>query len=294
MDLSRLDVLINAIGAPAGTKKSKRGHGLAVLLAGWLHHLNDNSDPDEIRDAVVLAHWEAQGYKDEQYADLKDFCMCLKVRTDKIAKRLRRALTGQFAAKISEACDEIVKLIESGTLVFRSRYCGSAFQYSCGVSIFFPWADLKDAAGVSEVDHYSGLSFARKTHRDEFLLRYFDKTIRKERTDVDARPRRSFLNYRPWLFTGVPEKPGSRTAGVNFRTAGVNFRTAGVNFRTAGVNFRTAGVNFRTAGVNFRTAGVNFRTAGVNFRNSGSGSPSRISSMKNPPIKWSELKKPKP
>ena len=33
----------------------------------------DNVDP-EIRNALILAHWEAQPYKNEQYTDLYDFC----------------------------------------------------------------------------------------------------------------------------------------------------------------------------------------------------------------------------
>src|SRR5439155_6323561 len=46
-------------------------NGLAGVLSGILEKQIVN---DEVKDAIVLAHWEAQGYKNEDYTDLFDFC----------------------------------------------------------------------------------------------------------------------------------------------------------------------------------------------------------------------------
>jgi hypothetical protein len=44
-----------------------------------------------VRDAVLLAHWEAQLYKNEQYTDIYDFCSLLKPRLGPEYKDVRRA-----------------------------------------------------------------------------------------------------------------------------------------------------------------------------------------------------------
>src|SRR6185436_9696740 len=91
------------------------------------------------RGAVLLAHWESQGYKNEQHVDLWDFC-----------DRLKQYLGND--PQIRQACQDVKERVED--VVLLSDYCGPAFQHSHGISVFFPWANLTDAVGVRELDHY--------------------------------------------------------------------------------------------------------------------------------------------
>ena len=56
-----------------------------------------NADP-EVRNALVLAHWEAQTYKTEQYTDLYDFCERLQFYC---------ANLGEGKADIRRACQNV-------------------------------------------------------------------------------------------------------------------------------------------------------------------------------------------
>src|SRR5262249_35044175 len=111
-------------------------------------------------DAIVLAHRDTQGYKNEQYADLWDFC-------DLLSERLKslKELTGLDFNTIRTASENLRDAIDpkprpgetaadlrkrrKQALVLRSAYCGAKFQHSHGLSIFFPWAKLTDAAGTA-------------------------------------------------------------------------------------------------------------------------------------------------
>jgi len=77
--------------------------------------------------ALVLAHWEAQSYNGEQYVDVYDFCDCLQKRKP--------------AKEIADRCEALKKFIAT-EFVLKSCYCGAVYQYSYGVSIYFPWANI--------------------------------------------------------------------------------------------------------------------------------------------------------
>jgi Clostripain family len=79
------------------------------------------------QDSLVLAHWEAQSYNGEQFVDLYDFCDCLesRVRTGAVARQCRQ-----------------VKEFVSSEFVLKSCYYGAAYQYSYGVSLYFPWSQV--------------------------------------------------------------------------------------------------------------------------------------------------------
>jgi hypothetical protein len=81
----------------------------------------------KFHDALLLAHWETQSYNGEQFVDLFDFCDCLELRIGEslIAKQCRR-----------------IKEFLRNEFVLTSCYCGAAYQYSFGVSLYFPWSHI--------------------------------------------------------------------------------------------------------------------------------------------------------
>src|SRR5262249_6148107 len=192
-------------------------------LSGLLAQALDEKAPTQnvLRNAVVLAHWDSQGYKFEQHVDIADFCDRLQERCDDLQGQydtIADADTSDSTArriadtcrKVSEACNNVKNVIDSRmpgatNLVLTSAYCGPAFQYSCGISIFYPWAEMKDASGFREMEHYGSLEFAHDTQWDEFVNAYHKVTQRQPRPGRGTiHP--STLNRYDSLFTGQPGK----------------------------------------------------------------------------------------
>jgi Clostripain family len=236
-DLTALDV------QPLGRMK-KELNDLSAFLRQGLDYPN-------VKDAIVLAHWEAQGYKNEQYLDLFDFCKCLFNRCIRITPfpkevvqgciRVMKAIKGTdqdldvtLNAMVDEALKSaitdkaadlkavvgtaIVKAKEDGlvhSLVVNSCYTGAAFQHSHGISVFFPWTDMKDAGGTRDLAHYEKLKFAQYNEWKGFLEDYVKKTQRRVRfgkygeADPSKASEDSRLNYRRGLFSGDPARGDS-------------------------------------------------------------------------------------
>jgi Clostripain family len=119
----------------------------------------------DFRNAIVLAHWEAQSFNGEQFVDLYDFCDLLKK---------------YYAGKDVVGACQLVLETES-IFVTRSCYSGPLYQYSRGLSIYFPWAEIDpDYYAVRFAFDYS----AKPTRRSawmEFLEQYVVTTRRPQR-----------------------------------------------------------------------------------------------------------------
>ncbi len=150
-------------------------------------------------DAIVLSHWRAQGYKKEQYIDLWDFC-------DQLSGRLKHIRNAKIE-KVYEACERIKEVIEptepiepDKRFIRLSGYSGPQFQHSHGISVFFPWASLTDAAGITDLENYQPLKFAKVTAWDEFIRLYLYKTQREVREQKKGKLLPSLINRRTGLF----------------------------------------------------------------------------------------------
>ena len=91
----------------------------------------------EFKDALILAHWESQSYNGELFVDLLDFCERLAVRSREAKKPFE---------KVTDAMRKLVR---------KSCYTGVENQFSNGVSIYFPWADVARS-------YRDNLAFAKK------------------------------------------------------------------------------------------------------------------------------------
>jgi hypothetical protein len=208
-DLSKVGVLAEPLGRLTD-----------VLIAGL------NSSDKTIRHFILLAHWEAQSYWQENYTDLYDFCLLLYLKCreaapssetmKKTVKELKLACYEMMKALskdnvVGEARDgetgdpdlqEVKPGSDYGEAIVRSRFTGAAYQYSHGLSIFFPWSEpVANRMWDEQYERYQlnkdmkGKGEQRASWKD-FLKKYFDTTLRPTRGAEDeamARrpPRRS-------------------------------------------------------------------------------------------------------
>lgn len=137
----------------------------------------------KLQDALILAHWAAQAYNGEQCVDLYDFC-CL------LSKRMVDHSGIPGAVEIKSACEAVVALIkpregQNGSakkkIVEHSCYTGAAFQYSYGISIYFPWSKVNMAPNYYNFDFGKPKSSAWS----KFLKLYVKATQRRMRTKED-------------------------------------------------------------------------------------------------------------
>jgi hypothetical protein len=114
------------------------------------------SDPAAVKH-ILLAHWYAQTYKNDQYVDLWDFC--------------DRLLLLEAGDQVGPAARGVIAALNNAIL--ESGYSGPLFQYSNGLSVYFPWSSVSGA--------YVNLPFPRVTGWHAFLLFFVMLTRRLPR-----------------------------------------------------------------------------------------------------------------
>ncbi|HEV7743620.1 MAG TPA: clostripain-related cysteine peptidase [Pyrinomonadaceae bacterium] len=158
---------------------------------------------------IRLAHLESQAYWEENYTDLFDFCSCLweRCQTGNSAQRaiatacknVTLAINGRTpdaprygsaAAKAQPIANQFRRATteEFDGLVLFSDYYGPAYQFSHGLSVYFPWKSPSDQI----IQNYRGYRFTQEHGSKSwwsFLQQYFKKTRRAARQTM--KPRRS-------------------------------------------------------------------------------------------------------
>lgn len=143
---------------------------------------------------ILLAHWKSQSYWQETYTDLVDFCKCL-------SELCSESTHPQVA--IRAACDTVIKTLEPSPslqtdpwrfdrLVVYSDYFGAEYQYSHGLSIYFPWASPSETV-LRKYRRYA-FTLPRVSPESEepespdswlsFLKQYFASTQREVRGEA--------------------------------------------------------------------------------------------------------------
>ena len=181
-------------------------------LQGLAQALTAGMADRETRGHIVRAHLESQSYWSENYTDLYDLCFQLRaliagIPDDEIGPGMVVKLPENKASvKVYEACKKVKDQLESDRKertaapngaydrpIVYSDYFGPAYQYSNGLSIYFPWRAPSDTT----IETYKKYNFHGKPDKEkagkawlEFLTRYFEETQRKVRglQKFDAQP----------------------------------------------------------------------------------------------------------
>ncbi len=203
---------LNKVGGLKG-RIDKLAEALKAGMAGDPGLTRDTVPPERravplARELILLAHWDAQSFWQDNYTDLYDFCFRLKRRCEHVFswKGEEAAGSPQFKVlrRIIKACKKMMKALKPGLkdddnrVIVRAEFAGAEYQYSHGLSIYFPWS--RPADGFFE-KKYSKYKFA-ETSWGEFLNEYFTKTRRE-----------SFGQENPELVK-PPESAQARTQAV--------------------------------------------------------------------------------
>ncbi|HJT28017.1 MAG TPA: clostripain-related cysteine peptidase [Pyrinomonadaceae bacterium] len=139
-----------------------------------------------VRELMILAHWEAQSFFQEQYTDLYDYCF--RLRTNCEAERIKNPSrpTQRLLQEIENACKDVMTVLKRGKhnddngIIVRSEFAGPAYQYAHGLSVFFPWSE--PVANPMWKKLYRRFAF-KETKWQQFLKLYFAETMRKPAGD---------------------------------------------------------------------------------------------------------------
>ncbi len=160
--------------------------------------LNDSAATDLIR----LAHLESQSYFGENYTDLFDFCSCLSARCKeqsgiqdemrKACERVTKALNGEMPTKTTDQQSKFERQRQgssngSGGLVVHSDFYGPAYQFSHGISIYFPWKSPESRV----IENYRSYKITREHGSKSwwiFLQEYFRVTRRRRNPNSTREP----------------------------------------------------------------------------------------------------------
>lgn len=172
---------------------------LSQLMIEGLN-LKDKGDTS-IVDRILLAHWEAQSFWRDSYTDLYDFCFCLERRCAPVAGLSPEAV--RIMEKIKTACSTVFGLLENESpassgktpghqsLIVRSAFAGPEFQYSHGLSVYFPWSEHNRRFWKEEYPQYKLNVPEEPASWRKFLETYFKQTRRlsfgKEHSDTGRR-----------------------------------------------------------------------------------------------------------
>lgn len=124
------------------------------------------------QDAIILAHWAAQSYNGEQSVDLYDFCELLQ-------KRSHSFESSSGSGSIFDYCERVKTAIRN--VVDLTCYEGAAFQFSRGISLYFPWSAVNFSPNYRE-----RLRFARDAPQ---WIRFIDTYVQATQR-LPRRPRK--------------------------------------------------------------------------------------------------------
>ena len=232
---------------------------------------------EELKNALQLAHLECQSYMFEQNVDLKDFCSIL----------LKYVRNFSEATRLVTACENIIKAIDDCVLL--CGFSGGDYQYSNGISAFFPWTYR--SLQISR-ESYVNLSAAYEKDDDPdyvdksplkdwkiFIQKFTYETMRAPRCAITAEPRMEKMESHHYFYpsknNGVANDPNIYNGfyGGNGKNTGVgNDKNIDDNKNTGIGNDKNTGIgNDKNTGI-----GNDKNTSVGNDKNTGVGNDKNL------------------
>lgn len=132
----------------------------------------------QLKRILIQVHWQAQTYMYQQNIDLGDFCQLLITEINSLKTELQSSII-QPILNLELCCLELIEKIRQ--CVILTGFSGGKYQYSNGISLFFPWSW---SSYLVSQKSYEELSFVRKVDAgklwNSFLQNYLqDISLRK-------------------------------------------------------------------------------------------------------------------
>jgi hypothetical protein len=137
---------------------------------------------------ILMVHWKCQSYMFDQNVDLGDFCELLHSELESVIVELGGGDDLAILRDVQTACEEVLKALPQAVIL--SGFSGGEYQYSNGISVFFPWS--REGYEVSR-KNYEGLWFTKDANRrlswTAFLHKYLNEVaLRRFEEPVDDVP----------------------------------------------------------------------------------------------------------
>ena len=173
---------------------------------------------------ILHVHWKCQSYMYDQNVDLGDFCELLDRECGRVIEELGGGKDTKVLQDVQVSCRSVVDELKNAVIL--SGFSGGGYQYSNGVSVFFPWS--REGYEVSK-KNYESLWFTKQAKQKRlswngFLKKYlYEVSLRKvEQVAADV-PVGARYRYQ----SGVPldERPAAAAAAA--AAAGGSTKIAG-------------------------------------------------------------------
>jgi hypothetical protein len=218
IDISAWD--LDAVG-PLTQAVNRLGERLNTLLTN-----PGESVFRELKKILLQSHYESQTYMSDQCIDIKDFCQRLIEECEHSGQMPERS---EFDG-IAGICSEVIDAVDD--CVLKCGFSGDAYQFSNGISMYFPWSSVALALTDSQ---YRALRFTRGDessdirqpagpgkHWYSFLLNYVGNvTVRKARkqTKNSGSGMRTYGSIVQIPSAGLETVPAFMEAGSPFAAA---------------------------------------------------------------------------
>ncbi len=111
--------------------------GLSQVLIDCFQH-EESLIYKQMARIILQVHWKCQSYMYDQNIDLGDFCHLLQAECKSVAEELGGGEGLELLQAVQELCQCVLSELEK--IVLLSGFSGGGYQYSNGVSVFFPWS----------------------------------------------------------------------------------------------------------------------------------------------------------
>ena len=155
-----------------------------ILLKGLQHKTLSS----QLELVLLKCHYKSQSYMFEQNVDLVDFCKILKKEAKQFGTKTEIYLDSDegkheakpFTRTLVKICDEIIKNVKDCILL--NGFSGGKFQYSDGVSVFFPWTYLVYVLSMETYNNLRFVYFKKGRYWRDFLFHYLGEVSLRGRT----------------------------------------------------------------------------------------------------------------
>ncbi len=170
---------------------------------------------------LLQVHWKCQSYMYDQNVDLGDFCELLDRECELVMEELGGGEDLEVLEYLRSTCRRVLDALREAVIL--SGFSGGAYQYSNGISVFFPWS--REGYEVSK-KNYEGLFFIKDTGRAKQTT--WTGFLKKYLTEVAVR-----RFEKPVENVAVGEKY-RYYSGVKFDDQSFHTAAAGLNGKLAG------------------------------------------------------------